>query len=343
MISAGSSADPQGPPPRAAMRRAETGSVADLRPRAEAQVAAAVATLRARCECVSDLAGDAAGHPHVRRAWLRDVVACVDARSSVLLAGPPGCGKRAAALGLARAFAEAGDRRLVFAVPLGSAFWVEAGGDAREVDERLREVLAAAKAAGPTRVVLSIEDVDVLTLLPTGEGEGEGDDSCATVENIFRGMVLDGHLVCIVTCEDKLYVRLKERDSFYDDSFSSQFRVIHVAEPGVQEAEEMVLAHRSRLEKKRGVVLLEESLGVATRLSDVYISHRALPEKALDVVDEACRLGTLYIPPAGSADSAVSEKQLEPVFITPEDVMLVISNWCRIPTERLQRTHSSTL
>lgn len=304
-----------------------------------------------------------------QREYLDAIVSSVDAGNSVLLVGPPGVGKRSMSIGLTRALAaKSNDKRQVFRVALGTKFWIDANhGDKKEVNRRIRAVLDAACTLGTSRVILFIDDIDVLTVLNskgnTRTGKKSRDyhkessakahcdqpkefDATASCENFLKSLLLDRLLVCVCTCEEGAYNRFLRRDSFYDDKFTVNFRVLWVREPDVKQARAMIRSHKRRLEKKFTVKIDEDALSVATSLAAQYISHRCLPEKAIDVMEEACTRTKAEARRRRSRKNAVggssSGRDVNPARsptssqVRSSDVHLLVSEWCKLPRERLE-------
>ncbi|MEM7495537.1 MAG: ATP-dependent Clp protease ATP-binding subunit, partial [Myxococcota bacterium] len=195
-----------------------------------------------------------------------------------VLVGEQGVGKNAIVSGLARRIV-AGDvppflqgKRLV-RLDLGSLI---AGSTLRgQFEERLRDLIAEVKAA-EGGLLLFLEDIHTLV--------GAGGEGVSDAANLLKPALAAGEIQVIGTTTPRGY-----RDSFdKDPALAACFQTIAVAEPSAQEALAILQGVRERYEQHHGVTIRDEALQAAVDLSKRYITQRALPHKALDLVDEAC-------------------------------------------------------
>lgn len=269
--------------------------------------------------CISDRVKQNEEYPFVgREKILKEILEAICTGNSVLVVGDPGVGKKTLSLGLARELAERKDEacmdgkvfgRIVYTLSLGTEFWNaedKGGKDVAEIERKIREVFTLVTMAGPEKIVLCIDDVDVLSFLdglveekrgagPIKKEDGdlgnEGMEEMST-ENMLRHLLFTKRVLCLCTCIKKAYERLVEEDSFYDEKFTSSFRVVYMDELSLDESIEVVIGHRIRIERMFNVIVPDESVRCAVGFASNYISHRALPENALDLLCEASKAVT---------------------------------------------------
>lgn len=223
-------------------------------------------------------------------------------KNNPCLIGEPGVGKTAIAEGLARRIQEGNvpellrDKRLV-TLELAS---VVAGTKYRgEFEERLKKLMDELRAAG--NVILFIDELH--TIIGAGGAEGALDAA-----NIIKPALSRGELQTIGATTLDEYRKHIEKDA----ALERRFQPITVGEPSQQEAIEILKGLRDRYEAHHRVNITDEAIEAAVRLSTRYIPDRFLPDKAIDLVDEAAsrqRLRTYTAPP----DLKELEGQLEVV------------------------------
>jgi ATP-dependent Clp protease ATP-binding subunit ClpC len=199
-------------------------------------------------------------------------------KNNPCLLGEPGVGKTAIAEGLAQRIVTGDipemlrDKRIV-ALDLAA---LVAGTKYRgEFEERMKRVMdEVRKASG--EVVLFIDELH--TLVGAGAAEGAIDAS-----NIMKPALARGELQCIGATTMDEYRKYIERDA----ALQRRFQPIQVKEPSIEEAIEILKGLRARYELHHRVEITDEALDAAARLGDRYISDRFLPDKAIDLIDEA--------------------------------------------------------
>ena len=199
-------------------------------------------------------------------------------KNNPCLLGEPGVGKTAIAEGLAQRIAIGDipdflkDKRVV-ALDLAA---LVAGTKYRgEFEERMKRVMEEVRKA-QGEVILFIDELH--TLVGAGAAEGAIDAS-----NIMKPALARGELQCIGATTLDEYRKYVERDA----ALQRRFQAIQVREPSVDDAIEILKGLRPRYEQHHKVEITNEALDAAARLSDRYISDRFLPDKAIDVIDEA--------------------------------------------------------
>ena len=202
-------------------------------------------------------------------------------KNNPVLIGEPGVGKTAIAEGLALRII-AGDvpdslkDRKIFSLDLGS---LVAGAKYRgEFEERLKAVLSEIKKS-EGRIILFIDELH--TIVGAGKTDGAMDAG-----NLLKPMLARGELHCIGATTLNEYRQYIEKDA----ALERRFQPVMVNEPTVEDTISILRGLKERYEVFHGVKIHDQALIAAATLSDRYISDRFLPDKAIDLVDEACAM-----------------------------------------------------
>merc|ERR1711967_6568 len=231
-------------------------------------------------------------------------------KNNPVLIGEPGVGKTAIAEGLAQRI-QLGDipdileDKRVLTLDIGL---LVAGTKYRgEFEERLKKIMEEIKSAG--NVILVIDEVH--TLIGAGAAEGAIDAA-----NILKPALARGELQCIGATTLDEYRKHIEKDA----ALERRFQPVMVGEPTVEETIQILYGLRERYEQHHKLKILDEALEAAAKLSDRYISDRFLPDKAIDLIDEAgsrVRLTNSQLPP----EAKELDKELRTILKQKDDAV----------------------
>ena len=231
-------------------------------------------------------------------------------KNNPCLIGEPGVGKTAIAEGLAQKIVEGNipeilkDKRVV---TLDLSAMVAGAKYRGEFEERLKKAIDEVRKAG--NVILFIDEMH--TIIGAGAAEGAIDAS-----NILKPALARGEIQVIGATTLDEYRKHVEKDA----ALERRFQPIMVEEPTVEEAIEMLRGIRDKYEAHHRVKITDEALEAAVKLSDRYITTRYLPDKAIDLIDEAAskvRLKSFTTPP----DLKEMEMKLEDLIKEKEDAI----------------------
>ena len=246
-------------------------------------------------------------------------ILCRKTKNNPVHIGEPGVGKTAITLGLARKI-NAGEvpeklkGATLYSLDLGGAI---AGAKYRgEFEERIKAVLKGVeKEKNP---IIYIDEIHNLV----GAGSASGSMDAA---NLLKPYLTKGTIKFIGATTRDEYIKYFEKDK----ALARRFQAVNVEEPSENEAVKILEGIKDYYEEYHGVEYTEDALEYAVKLSSKYINDRYLPDKAIDIIDEA----GASINSAGSANRIVDKKKIEEI----------ISKICKIPTETVATDEISKL
>lgn len=247
-------------------------------------------------------------------------------KNNPLLLGDAGVGKTAVVEGLAYAIHEGSappslhNRRIV-QIEVGT---LVAGTSLRgQFEERLIGIVEEAKNAG--NVILFIDEIHTIV------GAGDTIDSNLDAANILKPALARGELIVIGATTHEEYRRAIAQDPALD----RRFRPIDIDEPSEEDTLTILAGQQKRLEDHHGVQIRPAALESAVRLSVRYMPDRRLPDKALDLLDEACARVVIHTQHPDATDGAL--------WVGVESVAEVLSDWTGIPINELTRDEKRRL
>ena len=254
-----------------------------------------------------------------RDAEIRNVIRILSrkTKNNPVLIGEPGVGKTAIAEGLAQRIVR-GDvpeglkDRTIFSLDMGALI---AGAKYRgEFEERLKAVLNEVKKSDG-KIILFIDELH--TIVGAGKTEGSMDAG-----NLLKPMLARGELHCIGATTLDEYRQYIEKDA----ALERRFQPVMVSEPTVEDTISILRGLKERYEIYHGVRIHDNALVAAATLSDRYITDRFLPDKAIDLVDEACAMIRTEIDsmPAELDDlrRKIMQQEIEEMALKKEDDQL---------------------
>ena len=208
-------------------------------------------------------------------------ILCRKTKNNPVLIGEPGVGKTAIAEGLAQRIVRKDvpkslQDKTIFSLDMGALI---AGAKYRgEFEERLKAVLNEVKKS-EGRILLFIDELH--TIVGAGKTEGSMDAG-----NLLKPMLARGELHCIGATTLDEYRQYIEKDP----ALERRFQTVLVNEPSVEDTIAILRGLEERYEVFHGVKITDPAIVAAARLSDRYITDRFLPDKAIDLIDEACAM-----------------------------------------------------
>ncbi len=224
-------------------------------------------------------------------------------KNNPVLIGEPGVGKSAVVEGLAQAIVnnqvpDLLKNKIVFSLDLAS---MVAGSKYRgDFEERLKNAISEVKNKG--NVILFIDEIHQIV------GAGATSDGSMDAANILKPMLARGELQTIGATTLEEYRKYIEKDA----ALERRFTPVQVDEPSVEDTVEILRGLRDKYEAHHKVVITDEAIIAAATLSDRYITDRYLPDKAIDLIDEAASRARLnsYNMPAGVKELEDKVKRL---------------------------------
>ena len=258
-------------------------------------------------------------------------------KSNPVLIGDPGVGKTAIAEGLAQRIVDGrvpprlrGQRLLSLELGLLVADTKYRG----EFEQRLREVIDEVTASNDT--ILFIDELHTLV----GAGAAEGAIDAA---NLLKPALARGELKCIGATTVAEYRRYIEKDA----ALERRFQAVDVPEPTPLQCTEILTGLKDRYEEHHGVVYSDDAIAAATLLADRYISDRFLPDKAIDLLDEAGAIAQMRAfveaDKAGLEVDESGEADAPAVEVCEDDVAAVVAQWTGIPVSKISADEAEAM
>jgi ATP-dependent Clp protease ATP-binding subunit ClpA len=247
---------------------------------------------------------------------------CRRRKNNPLLVGEAGVGKTAIAEGLARRIVEGSvpevlQNSTVYALDMGALL---AGTKYRgDFEQRLKAVLK--HLVDNQRAILFIDEIHTLI------GAGAASGGTLDASNLLKPALSSGQLKCIGATTYNEYRGIFEKDH----ALSRRFQKIDVPEPSVSETVEILRGLKSRFEAHHGVKYTSSALTTAAELSAKFINDRHLPDKAIDVIDEA------------GAAQRILPKSRQKKTITPKEIEDIVAKIARIPPKNVSTDDRSAL
>jgi ATP-dependent Clp protease ATP-binding subunit ClpA len=247
---------------------------------------------------------------------------CRRRKNNPLLVGEAGVGKTAIAEGLARRIVEGNipevlAQSTVYSLDMGALL---AGTKYRgDFEQRLKAVLK--HLLDNNKAILFIDEIHTLI------GAGAASGGTLDASNLLKPALSSGQLKCIGATTYNEYRGIFEKDH----ALSRRFQKIDVPEPSVAETVEILRGLKSRFEAHHGVKYTAAALTTAAELSAKYINDRHLPDKAIDVIDEA------------GAAQRILPKSKQKKTITPKEIEDIVAKIARIPPKNVSSDDRSAL
>jgi ATP-dependent Clp protease ATP-binding subunit ClpA len=249
-------------------------------------------------------------------------ILCRRRKNNPLLVGEAGVGKTAIAEGLAKMIVdhevpEVLAEAVIYALDLGS---LVAGTKYRgDFEKRFKSILAQLKKE--TNVVLFIDEIHTII------GAGAASGGVMDASNLIKPMLASGDLRCVGSTTYQEFRGIFEKDR----ALARRFQKIDVEEPSVEETVDILKGLKSRFEEHHDVEYTQESLRSAAELSDKYINDRHLPDKAIDVIDEA------------GANVRLQPQDQRQKLIDVEDIENIVAKIARIPPKKVSTSDTESL
>jgi len=249
-------------------------------------------------------------------------VLCRRNKNNPILVGDPGVGKTAIAEGLAKKIVDGDapeilDDAIIWSLDMGALL---AGTRYRgDFEERLKSVMKELEQQ--EKAILFIDEIH--TIIGAGATSGGAMDA----SNLLKPALQSGGLRCMGSTTFKEYKQHFEKDR----ALSRRFRKIDVVEPTVPDTIKILTGLKSRFEDFHGLRYTNDAIKAAVELSDRYITDRKLPDKAIDVVDEAG--AAQWLLPANKRKKTVGQKDIE----------AVVAKIARIPPKQVSTDDAAAL
>ena len=167
--------------------------------------------------------------------------------------------------------------------------------------------------------------------LHTIVGAGAASGGAMDASNLLKPLLSSGRLRCIGTTTHKEYRSYIEKDR----ALARRFQTIEVGEPSIEETVQVLRGLRERYEEFHGVIYTDKSLRAAAELSSRHLADRKLPDKAIDLIDEAGARKKLLRAQGARGRRRPSAKDEDPPTVRVKDIEVVVATMARIPPKRV--------
>ena len=245
-------------------------------------------------------------------------------KNNPVVIGNAGVGKTAVVEGLAQRIVDGKVPRDLIGkriIQIDMASLVAGAAHRGEFEERLKNIIKEVSLSSG-RIIIFIDEIH--TLMGAGQSDGSLDAS-----NIIKPYIARGQFQIIGSSTISEYRRYIEKDK----AFERRFQTVLVEEPGIESAIKMINILKPKYENFHHVVYSEDAITQAVKLSQRYIGNRYLPDKAIDVLDEAASDVKLSV----EAQTRTSNE------VNRQDIETVVSNWTNIPITKLNEDESGKL
>ncbi|XBI03084.1 hypothetical protein VPH35_131548 [Triticum aestivum] len=268
-------------------------------------------------------------------------ILCRKTKNCAALVGAAGVGKTAIAEGLAQRIA-AGKVPAALAgarvVEVDLAAMVSGTLFRGMFEERIKSVIKQAEDSGG-KIVLFIDEMHMLL------GAGDGLGGCQDAANMLKPALARGRIRCVGATTFDDYRKYIEKDA----ALERRFQKVHVEEPSMQDTIAMLRALKQQYEQHHGLEIQDAALVAAAQLAGRYITGRQFPDKAIDLIDEACATATKTMMPVGDQEENVntvqstSKNAAKEAIVSPNHVAQVVSQWTGIPVAALDQEEKHRL
>ncbi|VAW75712.1 ATP-dependent Clp protease ATP-binding subunit ClpA [hydrothermal vent metagenome] len=249
-------------------------------------------------------------------------ILCRRRKNNPILVGEAGVGKTAIAEGLAKMIVEKQvpevlENAVIYSLDLGA---LVAGSKYRgDFEKRLKQVISCLKAE--EGAIMFIDEIHTII------GAGSASGGVMDASNLIKPVLASGELKCIGSTTYQEYRNIFEKDR----ALARRFQKIDVDEPSVPETIDILKGLRSRFEDHHEIKYSDAALKSAAELADRHINDRFLPDKAIDVIDEA------------GANQRLQDKDKRKKSITVKDIEAIIAHIARIPTKSVSASDKASL
>lgn len=259
-------------------------------------------------------------------------------KNNPVLVGEPGVGKTAIAEGLAQRIVD-GDVSFLLAdkevISLDMGLLLAGTKFRGEFEERLKSIVDEVRAAG--NIILVIDEIH--TMVGAGAMGGAMDAA-----NMLKPALARGEIQCLGSTTLDEYRQHIERDA----ALERRFQKVMVGEPSVEDATEILFGLRKTYEDFHKVKYTEDAIKAAVTLSERYISDRFLPDKAIDLIDEAgSRTHLNHCLQGEREENSENVPTINPEALTPvvdeEAIAKIVAAWTGIPVTKMTETEAETL